>query len=176
MLGSGGAGRAARVGGGGAGRGRRGAGPPATFLGGRRVVDRDQAGLRRPPDRVLAGRRGAGGGRFRDGVPCRAGRPGRSGLQVRSVPQSNRLGTGIYVDPNTTGDFRSLAITTVVRLRPRCRRVARLRVRLGPAQRLFGRASGPLWRLRGESRVLVLVLSRLAQTLGENLADGDEAR
>jgi hypothetical protein len=95
------------------------------------------------------------------------GAPVASGLRSVSVPQMN-LGTGIYVDPNTTGDFRSLAITTVVVLAV-LPWVARRRGAFGPAS---DNSAARVVRVGGCAAicVLVLVLSRLAQTLGENLA------
>jgi hypothetical protein len=78
------------------------------------------------------------------------------------------MGSGIYVDPNTTRDLRSLAITTVVVLAV-LPWVARRRGAFGPA----GRSSAArVVRVGGCAAIcaLVLVLARLAQTLGENLA------
>jgi hypothetical protein len=100
------------------------------------------------------------------------GAPVASGFRSVSVPQLN-LGTGIYVDPNTTGDVRSLAITTVVVLAA-LPWVARRRGAFGPASY---NSAARVVRVGGCAAicVLVLVLARLAQTLGENLADGELA-
>ena len=94
------------------------------------------------------------------------------GFRSVSVPTIS-LGTGIYVDPNTTGDFRSLAITTVVALAA-LPWVARRRGVFGPAS---DNLAARVVRVGGCAAicVLVLVLARLAQTLGENLADGEYA-
>jgi hypothetical protein len=94
------------------------------------------------------------------------------GFRSVSVPTSS-LGTGIYVDPNTTGDFRSLAITTVVALAA-LPWVARRRGAFGPVS---DSPAARVVRVGGCAAicVLVLVLARLAQTLGENLADGEYA-
>ncbi len=91
------------------------------------------------------------------------------GFRSVSVPQLS-LGTGIYVDPNTTGDFRSLAITTVVMLAA-LPWVARRRGAFGPAS---DSPAARVVRVGGCAAicVLVLVLARLAQTLGEDLATG----
>ena len=80
------------------------------------------------------------------------------------------LGTGIYVDPNTTGDFRSLAITTVVVLAA-LPWVAGRRGDFGPASH---NSAARVVRVGGCAAicVLVFVLARLAQTLGEDLATG----
>jgi hypothetical protein len=78
------------------------------------------------------------------------------------------LGSGVYVDPHTTGEFRSLAIATVLLL------VALPWV--GRRQGVFGSVSDSsaarVVRVSGGAGicVLVLVLARLAQTLGEDLA------
>ena len=100
------------------------------------------------------------------------GAPVAPGFRSVSVPTIS-LGTGIYVDPNTTGDFRSLAITTVVVLAA-LPWVARRRGAFGPASDTL---AARVVRVGGCAAicVLVLVLSRLAQTLGENLADGELA-
>jgi hypothetical protein len=92
------------------------------------------------------------------------------GFRSVSVPQQN-LGTGIYVDPHTTGDFRSLAITTVVVLAA-LPWVARRRGAFGPAS---DSPAARVVRVGGCAAicVLVLVLARLAQTLGENLENLD---
>ena len=84
------------------------------------------------------------------------------------------LGTGIYVDPNTTGDFRSLAITTVVALAALPWVAGRRRGVFGPVS---DNSAARVVRVGGCAAicVLVLVLARLAQTLGENLADGEYA-
>jgi hypothetical protein len=94
------------------------------------------------------------------------------GFRSISVPTIS-LGTGIYVDPNTTGDFRSLAITTVVALAA-LPWVARRRGVFGPVS---DNSAARMVRVGGCAAicVLVLVLARLAQTLGENLADGEYA-
>jgi hypothetical protein len=100
------------------------------------------------------------------------GAPVAPGFRSASVPQQN-LGTGIYVDPHTSGDFRSLAITTVVVLAA-LPWVARRRGAFGPAS---DSPAARAVRVGGCAAicVLVLVLARLAQTLGENLADGELA-
>jgi hypothetical protein len=100
------------------------------------------------------------------------GAPVAPGFRSASVPQQN-LGTGIYVDPNTAGDFRSLAITTVVVLAA-LPWVARRRGAFGPAS---DSPAARVVRVGGCAAicVLVLVLARLAQTLGENLAPGERA-
>ena len=97
------------------------------------------------------------------------GAPVAPGFRSVSVPQMN-LGTGIYVDPHTTGDFRSLAITTAVVLAA-LPWVARRRGAFGPAS---DSPAARAVRVGGCAAicVLVLVLARLAQTLGENLAGG----
>jgi hypothetical protein len=97
------------------------------------------------------------------------GAPVAPGFRSVSVPQIN-LGTGIYVDPNTTGDIRSLAITTVVVLAA-VPWVARRRGAFGPAS---DSTAARVVRVLGCAAIclLVLVLARMAQTLGENLADG----
>ena len=94
------------------------------------------------------------------------------GFRSVSVPTIS-LGTGIYVDPNTTGDFRSLAITTVVALAT-LPWVGRRRGVFGPVS---DNSAARVVRVGGCAAicVLVLVLARLAQTLGENLADGEYA-
>jgi hypothetical protein len=98
------------------------------------------------------------------------GAPVAPGFRSVSVPTIS-LGTGIYVDPNTTGDFRSLAITTVVVLAA-LPWVARRRGAFGPAS---DNSAARVVRVGGCAAicVLVLVLARMAQTLGENLADGE---
>jgi hypothetical protein len=94
------------------------------------------------------------------------------GFRSVSAPTIS-LGTGIYVDPNTTGDFRSLAITTVVVLAA-LPWAARRRGAFGPTS---DNSAARVVRVVGCAAicVLVLVLARLAQTLGENLADGELA-
>ena len=94
------------------------------------------------------------------------------GFRSVSVPTIT-LGTGIYVDPNTAGDFRSLAITTVVVLAA-LPWVARRRGAFGPVS---DNSAARVVRVGGCAAIciLVLVLARLAQTLGENLADGEHA-
>jgi hypothetical protein len=94
------------------------------------------------------------------------------GFRSVSVPTIS-LGTGIYVDPNTTGDFRSLAITTVVVLAA-LPWVARRRGTFGPVS---DNSAARVVRVGGGAAicVLVLVLARLAQALGENLAEGEYA-
>jgi hypothetical protein len=94
------------------------------------------------------------------------------GFRSVSVPTIS-LGTGIYVDPNTTGDFRSLAIATVVVLAA-LPLVARRRGAFGPVS---DNSAARVVRVGGCAAicVLVLVLARLAQTLGENLAEGEYA-
>ena len=93
------------------------------------------------------------------------------GFRSISVPTIS-LGTGIYVGPNTAGDFRSLAITTVVVLAA-LPWVARRRGAFGPASDNLA-ARGV--RVGGCAAICVLelVLARLAQTLGEDLATGGE--
>jgi hypothetical protein len=100
------------------------------------------------------------------------GAPVAPGFRSVSVPQMS-VGTGIYVDPHTTGDFRSLAITTVVVLAA-LPWVARRRGAFGPAS---DSPAARAVRVGGCAAicVLVLVLARLAQTLGENLAGGELA-
>jgi hypothetical protein len=97
------------------------------------------------------------------------GAPVAPGFRSVSVPTIS-LGTGIYVDPSTTGDFRSLVITTVVVLAV-LPWVGRRRGAFGPAS---DSSAARVVRVGGCAAicVLVLVLARLAQTLGENLADG----
>jgi hypothetical protein len=97
------------------------------------------------------------------------GAPVAPGFRSVSVPQMN-LGTGIYVAPDTTGDFRSLAITTVIVLAA-LPWVARRRGAFGPAS---DSSAVRVVRVGGcaATCVLVLVLARLAQTLGEDLATG----
>ena len=93
------------------------------------------------------------------------------GFRSISVPAQS-LGTGIYVDPGTTSDFRTLAITTVVVLAA-LPWVARRRGAFGPVS---DSPAARVVRVGGCAAicVLVLVLARLAQTLGENLAGGGE--
>ena len=78
------------------------------------------------------------------------------------------LGAGVYVDPHTTGEFRSLAIATVVLLVV-LPWVARRRGAFGPVS---DSSAARVVRVSGCAGicVLVLVLPRLAQTLGEDLA------
>jgi hypothetical protein len=97
------------------------------------------------------------------------GAPVAPGFRSVPVPQLS-LGTGIYVDPNTIGDSRSLAITTVVVLAA-LPWVARRRSAFGPAS---DSSAARLVRVGGCVAIsfLVLVLARLAQTLGEDLATG----
>jgi hypothetical protein len=92
------------------------------------------------------------------------------GFRSVSVPTIT-LGAGIYVDPNTTGDFRSLAIMTVVVLAA-LPWVARRRGAFGSAS---DNSAARVVRVGGCAAIclLVLVLARLAQTLGENLAEGE---
>jgi hypothetical protein len=99
------------------------------------------------------------------------GAPVAPGFRSASVPQMS-VGTGIYVDPHTTGDVRSLAITTVVVLAA-LPWVARRRGAFGPAS---DSPAARVARVGGCAAIcaLVLVLARLAQTLGENLAGGGE--
>ena len=94
------------------------------------------------------------------------------GFRSISVPTIS-LGTGIYVDPNTTGDFRSLAIRTVIVLAA-LPWVARRRGAFGPVS---DNSAARVVRVVACAAicVLVLVLARLAQTLGENLAEGEYA-
>lgn len=74
----------------------------------------------------------------------------------------------MYVDPHTTGEFRSLAIATMVLLAA-LPWVARRRGAFGPVS---DRAAARVVRVCGCAGIclLVLVLARLAQTLGEDLA------
>jgi hypothetical protein len=97
------------------------------------------------------------------------GAPVAPGFRSVSVPQMS-VGTGIYVDPHTTGDFRSLAITTVIVLAA-LPWGSRRRGSFGPAG---GSSAARLVRVGGCAAVcvLVFVLARLAQTLGEDLARG----
>jgi hypothetical protein len=97
------------------------------------------------------------------------GAPVAPGFRSVSVPQLT-VGTGIYVDPDTTGDFRSLAITTVIVLAV-LPWVARRRAAFGPASDSLA-ARVVRVGVCAATCVLVLVLARLAQTLGENLATG----
>ncbi len=78
------------------------------------------------------------------------------------------MGAGVYVDPHTTGEFRSLAIATVVLL-VALPWVARRRGAFGPVS---DSSAARVVRVGGCAGicVLVLVLARLAQTLGEDLA------
>lgn len=78
------------------------------------------------------------------------------------------LGAGVYVDPHTTGEFRSLAIATVVLLTA-LPWVGRRRCAFGPVS---DSSAARAVRVGGCAAicVLVLVLARLAQTLGEDLA------
>jgi len=78
------------------------------------------------------------------------------------------LGAGVYVDPHTTGEFRSLAIATVVLL-VALPWVARRRGVFGPVSDSSAARVVRVGGCAGIS-VLVLVLARLAQTLGEDLA------
>jgi hypothetical protein len=115
MLGSGCAGRATRVGRGRVGRGRRGARPRASFLGARRVVARRQGSRHCPPDRAFAGRRGVGDGRGEVVSLVWRGASVVPGFRSNSSPTIT-MGAGVYVDPHTTGEFRSPAIATVALL------------------------------------------------------------
>jgi hypothetical protein len=78
------------------------------------------------------------------------------------------LGAGVYVDPHTTAEFRSLAIATVAFLAA-LPWVARRRGAFGPVS---DSSAARVVRVSGCAAicVLVLVLARLAQTLGEDLA------
>jgi hypothetical protein len=89
------------------------------------------------------------------------------GFRSISVPATS-LGAGVYVDPHTTGEFRSLAIATVVLLAA-LPWVARRRGPFGPVS---DSRVARVVRVGGCAGicVLVLVLARLAQTLGEDLA------
>ena len=100
-----------------------------------------------------------------------AGLAGRFGLLRASGPFPRpppRMGVGVYVDPHTTGEFRSLAIATVVALAA-LPWVARRRGAFGPAS---DSSAARVVRVGGCAGicVLVLVLARLAQTLGEDLS------
>jgi hypothetical protein len=89
------------------------------------------------------------------------------GFRPISSPTIN-LGAGVYVDPHTTGEFRSLAIATVVLL-VALPWVARRRGAFGPVS---DSSAARVVRVGGCAGicVLVLVLARLAQTLSEDLA------
>jgi hypothetical protein len=89
------------------------------------------------------------------------------GFRSISSPTTS-LGAGVYVDPHTTGEFRSLAIATVVLL-VALPWVARRRGAFGPVS---DSSAARVVRVGGCAAicVLVLVLARLAQTLGEDLA------
>jgi hypothetical protein len=91
------------------------------------------------------------------------------GFRSISVPTIT-MGAGIYVDPNTTQDFRSLAITTVAILAV-LPWIARRRGAFGPVN---SSSTARVLRVGGCAAicVLVLLLARLAQTLGENLTTG----
>jgi hypothetical protein len=90
-----------------------------------------------------------------------------SGVRSISSPTTS-LGAGVYVDPHTTGEFRSLAIATVVLL-VALPWVARRRGAFGPVS---DSSAARVVRVGGCAGicVLVLVLARLAQTLGEDLS------
>jgi hypothetical protein len=89
------------------------------------------------------------------------------GFRSISSP-SIRLGAGVYVDPHTAGEFRSLAIMTAVLLAA-LPWVGRRRGAFGPVS---DGAAARIVRVGGCAAIclLVLVLARLAQTLGEDLA------
>lgn len=93
--------------------------------------------------------------------------PGLRSLSLRAITMGK---PGVYIDPSTSAEFRSLAITTVVEL-VALPWVARKRGAFGPV--------GDSWaarvvRVGGSAAIclLVLVLARLAQTLGEDLVAG----
>jgi len=89
------------------------------------------------------------------------------GFRPISWPTSS-LGAGVYVDPHTTGEFRSLAIATVVLL-VALPWIARRRGAFGPVS---DSSAARVVRVGGCAGicVLVLVLARQAETLGEDLA------
>jgi hypothetical protein len=92
------------------------------------------------------------------------------GFRSISSPTTS-MGAGVYVDPHTTGEFRLLAIATLVLLAA-LPWVARRRGAFGPVS---DNSAARVVRVGGCAAicVLVLVLSRLAQTLGEDLAAGN---
>lgn len=89
------------------------------------------------------------------------------GFRSISSPTTT-MGTGVYVDPHTTGEFRLLAIATVALL-VALPWVARRRGAFGPVS---DSSAARVVRVSGCAAicVLVLVLARLAQTFGEDLA------
>ena len=83
---------------------------PGVFLGGWRIVARSQGSRHRPPDRLLAGRRGVGDRRGRGGVVGLAGRFGCSGLQVHFLARHHDGHPGctsIRTPPGSSGRWRS---------------------------------------------------------------------
>ncbi len=90
--------------------------------------------------------------------------PGFRSVSLRAISTG---AAGVYVDPRTTGEYRSLAIATVLLLAA-LPWVARGRGVFGPVS---DNAAARIVRVGGCAAicVLVLVLARLAQTLGENL-------
>jgi len=89
------------------------------------------------------------------------------GFRSISSPTTS-LGAGVYVDPHTTGEFRSLAIATVLLL-VALPWVARRRGAFGPVSDSSAARAVRVGGCAGIC-VLVLILARLAQTLGEDLA------
>jgi len=89
------------------------------------------------------------------------------GFRSISVPTTS-LGARVYVDPHTAWEFRSLAIATVVVLAA-LPWVARRRGAFGPVSDSWVARVVRVGGCAGIC-VLVLVLARLAQTLGEDLA------
>jgi hypothetical protein len=89
------------------------------------------------------------------------------GFRSISSP-TTAIGAGVYVDPHTTGEFRSVAIVTVALL-VALPWVARRRGAFGPVS---DSSTARVVRVGGCAAicVLVFVLARLAQTLGEDLA------
>ena len=81
---------------------------------------------------------------------------------------TTRVGGGVYVDPRTAGEFRSLAIATVL-LSAALPWVVRRRGTFGPVSDSWAARVVRVGGCAGIC-VLVLVLARLAQTLGEDLA------
>jgi hypothetical protein len=89
------------------------------------------------------------------------------GFRSISSPTTS-LGAGVYVDPHTTGEFRSLAIATVLVL-VALPWAARRRGVFGPVSDSLAARVVRVGGCAGIC-VLVLILARLAQTLGEDLA------
>jgi hypothetical protein len=97
------------------------------------------------------------------------GAPVARGFRPVSLP-SISMGT-VYVDPHTTEEYRTLVIATVALLAA-LPWVARRRGAFGPAG---DSTAARVVRVAGCAAIcaLVLVLARLAQSLGENLGPGD---